>query len=201
MGLVLLRGQPIGMVHYRRQRVPGGTYFFTVTLANRSATTLVDHVGELRAAIRAVRQRHPFSILAIVVLPDHLHAVLRLPEGDDRYSMRWRLIKREFTMRLLARGTRMEKRPGGERRLWARRFWESTIRDAESLSRRIDYVHSNPVRHGLVARAADWPHSSFHAFVARGDLPIDWAEDNSPTTIPTGEPRSPGRAQRNPGPR
>ncbi|KRA48791.1 transposase [Pseudoxanthomonas sp. Root630] len=189
------------MVHYRRQRVPGGTYFFTVTLADRSATTLVDHADELRAAIRTVRQRHPFSILAIVILPDHLHAVLRLPEGDDRYSMRWRMIKREFTVRLRARGIRIDGRSGGERRLWARRFWESTIRDAESLSRRIDYVHLNPVRHGLVARAADWPHSSFHAFVARGDLPIDWQEDPSQATIPTGEPRSPGRAQRNPGAR
>ncbi|SDQ47733.1 putative transposase [Pseudoxanthomonas sp. CF385] len=175
------------MVQYRRQRVRGGTYFFTVTLADRSATTLVDHADELRAAIRAVRRRHPFSILAIVVLPDHLHAVLRLPEDDDRYSMRWRLIKREFTMRLRARGVRIARRPGKERRLWARRFWEATIRDAASLARRIDYVHFNPVRHGLVTRAADWPHSSFHAFVARGALPIDWTGASNPPPDSSGE--------------
>lgn len=175
------------MVRYRRSRVPGGTYFFTLTLADRSAATLVDYVDELRAAIRSIRGRHPFSILAMVILPDHLHAVLRLPEGDDRYSMRWRLIKREFTVRLLARGIRIARRPGEERQLWARRFWEATIRDAESLARRIDYVHSNPVRHGLVSRVVDWPHSTFHAFVARGNLPIDWTGDACTATAADGE--------------
>lgn len=165
------------MVHYRRNRVPGGTYFFTVTLADRSATTLVDQIDQLRAAIRGVREKHPFALIAMVVLPDHLHAVMRLPEGDDRYSMRWRLIKHDFTVRLRKEGAEFGKRGNGERCLWARRFWESTIHDPESLARRIDYLHFNPVKHGYVARVLDWPYSSFHTFVARGVLPMDWAGD------------------------
>jgi putative transposase len=98
------------MVQYRRKRVPGGTYFFTVTLADRSATILVDHLGQLLASINRVREVHPFGLIALVVLPDHLHAVMRLPEGDDRYSMRWRLIKRDFTVRLRALGIELAKR-------------------------------------------------------------------------------------------
>ena len=163
------------MVHYRRNRVPGGTYFFTVTLADRSATILVDHVDQLLASILGVREDHPFALVALVVLPDHLHAVMRLPAGDNRYSMRWRLIKRDFTVRLRKLGIEFAARGRGERRLWARRFWESTICDSESLARRIDYLHFNPVKHGYVRRVLDWPHSSFHAFVASGALPSDWA--------------------------
>ena len=175
------------MVDYRRHPVPGGTFFFTHTLADRTATTLVDHVDELRAAIHGVRERHPFSLLAIVILPDHLHAVMRLPVGDDRYSMRWRLIKREFTVRLRDKGVALPPRGNGECSPWARRFWESTLRDADSLARRIDYVHFNPVKHGYVTRVAAWPHSSFHAFVARGVLPIDWAGGREGTPAPSGE--------------
>ena len=163
------------MVHYRRNRAPGGTYFFTVTLADRSATTLVDHIDHLRAAIRGVRAKHPFTLCAMVVLPDHLHAILRLPEGDDRYSMRWRMIKTDFTVRLRKQDIELGDRGNGERRLWARRFWEHTIRDQQSLARRIDYLHFNPVKHGYVTCVADWPHSSFHSFVSRGLLPADWA--------------------------
>ena len=162
------------MVLYRRNRVPGATYFFTHTLADRSATTLVGHIDHLRAAIRGVKAKHPFTICAMVVLPDHLHAVMRLPDGDDRYSMRWRMIKSDFTVRLRKQGLVIDARGNGERRLWARRFWESTIDDCQSLERRIDYVHFNPVKHGYVARVTDWPHSSFHSFVARGLLPADW---------------------------
>ena len=111
----------------------------------------------------------------MVVLPDHLHAVLRLPEGDDRYSMRWRMIKADFTGRLRKQGVDFGDRGNGERDLWARRFWEHTIRDHQGLTRRIDYLHFNPVKHGYVTRVADWPHSSFHSFVSRGLLPADWA--------------------------
>jgi putative transposase len=175
------------MVHYRRNRVPGGTYFFTVTLADRSATTLVDHIDQLRAAIRGVREKHPFALIAMVVLPDHLHAVMRLPEGDDRYSMRWRMIKSDFTVRLRKQGVYFGERGNGERRLWARRFWEATIRDPESLARRIDYLHFNPVKHGYVQRVEDWPYSSFHTFVARGILPRDWAGGAEQKTETCGE--------------
>ncbi len=179
--------QTVGMVDYRRYRVPGGTFFFTHTLADRTATTLVDHVDELRSAIHSVRERHPFSLLAIVVLPDHLHAVMRLPAGDDRYSMRWRLIKRDFTVRLRRKGVAFPSRGHGECSPWARRFWESTLRDTQSLARRIDYVHFNPVKHGYVTHVAAWPHSSFHAFVTRGVLPIDWAGGREETAAQSGE--------------
>jgi putative transposase len=175
------------MVNYRRNRVPGGTYFFTVTLADRSATTLVDYIDDLRASIRRVRAKHPFILCAMVVLPDHLHAVIRLPEGDDRYSMRWRMIKADFTVRLRKQGVVFEEGTNGERKLWARRFWEHTIRDPQSLARRIDYLHFNPVKHGYVSRAADWPHSSFHAFVARGALPLDWAGGTDAEAQSSGE--------------
>lgn len=175
------------MVQYRRKRVPGGTYFFTVTLADRSTTTLVDHVGQLLASINGVREVHPFGLIALVVLPDHLHAVMRLPDGDDRYSMRWRLIKRDFTVRLRTLGLEFAARGNGERGLWARRFWESTIFDSETLARRIDYLHFNPVKHGYVQHVVDWPHSSFHAFVARGALPSDWAGSLQEETDSNGE--------------
>ena len=175
------------MVHYRRSRVPGGTYFFTVTLADRSATTLVDHIDDLRAAIRGVRAKHPFTLCAMVVMPDHLHAIIRLPDGDDRYSMRWRMIKTDFTVRLHKQGVSFDERGNGERKLWARRFWEHTIRDPQSLARRIDYLHFNPVKHGYVARVADWPHSSFHSFVSRGLLSVDWAGDVEQETGSNGE--------------
>jgi len=175
------------MVLYRRNRIPGGTYFFTVTLADRSATTLVDHIDDLRAAFRGVCARHPFTTCAMVVMPDHLHAVIRLPEDDDRYSMRWRMIKADFTARLRKKGIEFGARGNAESRLWARRFWESTIRDPQSLARRIDYVHFNPVKHGYVTRVANWPHSSFHSFVARGLLSLDWAGDAEQGAAQSGE--------------
>lgn len=162
------------MVLYRRNRVPGGTYFFTLTLVDRSSSALVDHIGRLRDSFRTVRLRHPFASIAIVVLPDHLHAVWRLPDHDDRYAMRWRMIKAHFTRSLGVAGLTLPGRGNGERWLWARRFWEHTVRDGEDLARHVDYVHFNPVKHGLVARVADWPYSSFHREVARGALPADW---------------------------
>ena len=101
--------------------------------------------------------------------------------------MRWRLIKREFTVRLRDKGVALPSRGDGERSPWTRRFWESTLRDADSLARRIDYVHFNPVKHGYVTCVAAWPHSSFHAFVARGVLPIDWAGGREGAPAPSGD--------------
>ena len=148
------------MVNYRRNRVPGGTYFFTVVLANRASSTLIDHIDLLGQAMRETRAKHPFETLAIVVLPDHLHAIWRLPDLDQAYSMRWRMIKSLFTRKLGQSGVRLPMRSNGERRLWARRFWEHTIRDEIDLRRHIDYIHFNPVKHGWVEQAVEWPHSS-----------------------------------------
>jgi putative transposase len=176
------------MVRYRRNRVEGGTFFFTVTLADRRSTALVDHVGPLRAAFRVARQERPFTVDAIVILPDHLHAILTLPEGDDDFAGRWRRIKGHFSSGLLVAGARITRHAKGELALWQRRFWEHTIRDEHDFARHVDYIHYNPVKHGLVARVTGWPHSSFHLFVRRGLLPQDWAGDVGEGGSNYGEP-------------
>jgi putative transposase len=162
------------MVAYRRNFVSGGTYFFTVTLRNRRARTLVEHVDLLRHAFREVRCKRPFAIEAIAVLPEHLHAVITLPEGDADYSGRWRAIKSNFTHALAKSGQALSKDRRGEYRLWQRRFWEHTIRDENDLQTHVDYVHYNPVKHGWTNRAADWPHSSIHRSIRNGWLTVDW---------------------------
>ena len=161
---------------YRRIRQEGGTYFFTVNLAERSGTLLVDRIDDLRNAVRVVKQRHPFDIVAWIVLPDHMHAVWTLPEGDGDCATRWMLIKAGFSRSIpkgeLIRATRRRK---GERGIWQRRFWEHLITDEDDLLRHVDYVHINPVKHGYVMRAADWPYSSIHRYIRRGEMPGDWA--------------------------
>lgn len=163
------------MVLYRRNRVEGGTYFFTVTLRDRSAGLLVEHIDFLRLAYRAVQQDHPFETVAIVILPEHIHAIWTLPEGDADYSGRWRSIKAKFSRALARAGKAHRCEESKELDVWQRRFWEHTIRDEDDLCRHMDYVHFNPVKHGHVHAVVDWPHSSFHRYVARGLLPADWA--------------------------
>ncbi|MGY4436672.1 putative transposase [Bradyrhizobium sp. F1.13.1] len=168
------------MTGYRRNFIPGGSFFFTVNLAERRHSLLTDHVEILRAAFRETRQRHPFTIDGIVVLPDHLHAVWTLPEGDANYATPWRLIKSTFS-RGVARGERISssRAAKGERGIWQRRYWEHTIRDEGDFARHVDYVHINPVKHGLVTRVSDWALSSFHRHVKLGNYPVDWAGDHS----------------------
>jgi len=163
------------MVGYRRNFIPGGTYFFTVTLADRRATTLVDHIAALRGAFRSARRERPFAIEAIVILPDHLHAIFSLPSNDADFTGRWRRIKGRFSSALIDRGIELKRRPNGDLALWQRRFWEHTIRDESDFARHVDYIHFNPIKHGLVPRVRDWPHSSFHRYVREGLLPEDWA--------------------------
>jgi putative transposase len=166
------------MTNYRRNRIVGGCYFFTVNLAERRLSLLTDHIALLRGAFRYARLRHPFTIDGIVILPDHLHAIWTLPKGDDDFSLRWRLIKSAFSRGLPAgeriSASRLRK---GERGLWQRRYWEHTIRDDGDFARHMDYVHFNPVKHGYVARIVDWPHSSFHRLVRLGVYPTDWTGD------------------------
>ena len=162
---------------YKRVRNSGGTYFFTVNLAQRHENNLlIRHVDALRESFRAVRQTHPFDVIAIVILPDHLHCVWRLPPADDDYPTRWRLIKAGFS-RLIEPGERVSdsRRRKGERGIWQRRYWEHVIRDDQDLYRHLDYIHHNPVKHGYAKRAIDWPYSSLHRYVARGVYPVDWA--------------------------
>src|SRR5215468_8850307 len=109
------------MVSYRRNFVAGGTFFFTVTLADRTSRTLIDHIEALRAAMRKTRRSQPFTIDAVVVLPDHLHIVMTLPEGDADYPNRWRLMKRRFTERVMKSGIAIARHRNGELALWQRR--------------------------------------------------------------------------------
>jgi putative transposase len=162
------------MVRYRRNFAAGGTFFFTVTLADRHSRALVDHIDHLRAAVRQTQRMHPFTIDAVVVLPDHLHVIMTLPEGDTDYPSRLSLIKRRFTDAVVKSGMPVARRRNGELALWQRRFWEHTIRDDRDFERHVDYVHFNPVKHGVVTRVCDWPHSSFHSFVRQRLLPEDW---------------------------
>ncbi len=166
------------MTNYRRNRVPGACYFFTANLADRSQSLLVDHVDSLRSAFRYTLDRHPFTVDAMVVLPDHLHAVWTLPDGDGDFALRWRLIKTVFS-RAIPRTERLSssREAKGERGIWQRRYWEHTIREEADFSRHVDYIHINPVKHGLVGRVADWEFSSFHRYVKAGVLPVDWAGD------------------------
>ena len=162
-------------MRYRRADAPGATYFFTVNLAERRRRLLVEHVDALREVIRAVRQRHPFVIEAIVILPDHLHALWTLPPGDADFATRWSLIKAGFS-RQLPPGERIQPSRAArrERGIWQRRYWEHLIRSDEDFERHVDYIHWNPCKHGHVTRPVDWPYSSFHQFVAAGTLAPDW---------------------------
>jgi putative transposase len=149
------------MPSYRRIKIEGGCFFFTVCLADRRATTLVDHIGELKEAWRWTKARMPFSSPAWVVLPDHIHCIWKLPPDDNNYSLRWSLLKSHFTR---AMGTNKMVPKGqrkGERGLWQRRFWEHAIRDERDLENHYTYIRGNPVRHGLVSSIEDWPFSSF----------------------------------------
>jgi putative transposase len=164
------------MSRYRRAHVPGGTFFFTVTLADRSSSLLTTHIGFLRTAYRRAAELYPFETIAICVLPDHLHALWQLPPGDADFSRRWALIKAGFSRQLAAHPARTESKiRHREKGLWQRRFWEHHIRDDADLQRHADYIHLNPLKHGHVAAVKDWPHSSFHQWVKRGWLTEDWA--------------------------
>ena len=156
------------MPDYRRNRVPGGTFFFTVNLLDRRSDLLVRHIDALRDAVRRVRNSTPFRVDAWVVLPDHMHCLWSLPEGDADFPGRWRAIKIAFAKSLPAfepRSAVMTSR--GERGIWQRRYWEHTIRDQRDLARHFDYIHFNPVKHGLVEHPADWPYSTLRRRVAR----------------------------------
>lgn len=168
------------MPHYRRADIPGGTFFFTVvTHARRSLLTEDPARTLLGDVLRRCRERFPFEIDAIVILPDHLHTLWTLPRNDADFSKRWGWIKKEFSKAFLAAGGQeigisdprlKEKRLG----IWQPRFWEHTIQDEEDFDRHFDYIHFNPVKHGLVKCPSEWQWSSFHRWVKAGVLPADW---------------------------
>jgi putative transposase len=166
--------------NYRRLFAPGACYFFTVVTAGRAPIFATDVARKcLRHAFLKAKARWPFRVLAIVLLPDHLHTIWSLPSGDSGFSRRWAWIKRAFSQEWIqAGGLEHEVSPSkeGDRRhgVWQRRFWEHVIRNELDFERHCDYIHYNPVKHGLVRCAREWPHSSFHRFVLAGDYPQDW---------------------------
>lgn len=161
-------GYDAAMADYRRYFVPGGTYFLTLVTEGRAR--LFDDPRARRMlgdVMRACRARYPVDVVAIALLPDHLHTIWSLPAGNDRYSLRWRWIKREFTRAWLVTGGGEQVRNASRERerrrgVWQRRFWEHTIRDENDLGAHFDYIHFNPVKHALVRRPRVWPWSSFH---------------------------------------
>ncbi|EOV8481770.1 transposase [Klebsiella aerogenes] len=151
------------MSNYRRSYLPGGCWFFTVNLQNRHSDLLTRHIDHLRAAIACAKRKRPFQINSWVVLPEHMHCIWTLPEGDSDYSGRWREIKKSFTRAL------------AQSQIWQPRFWEHAIRNDEDYRRHMDYVYINPLKHRLVGRVSDWPYSTFHRDVRQGLYPEDWA--------------------------
>jgi putative transposase len=165
--------------NYLRDRTPGATWFFTVvTERRRPWLCSPEAIAALRDAFAATNRRAPFDMIAAVVLPDHLHVMWSHPHGDAAFGKRWALIKRRVGQLVeppadsVSTPSRLRRH---ERGLWQRRFWEHRIRDEDDLARHVDYIHFNPVKHGLVRCVAEWPHSSFHRFVAKGWLSADWA--------------------------
>ena len=153
-------------MRYRRAFQPGGSFFFTVVTAHRRpvfATAIA--VDLLRDSFRAVRHQRPFAIDAIVILPDHLHCIWTLPEGDADFMTRWRLIKTWFSKRYDLEN------------VWQQRYWEHVLRDERDFANHVDYIHYNPVKHGLVSKVIDWPYSSFHRYVRQGWCAADWGGD------------------------
>ena len=166
------------MSNYRRAFIPGGCWFFTVNLLDRRQTLLVDYIAILREAVAATHRDYDFTIHAFVVLPDHLHAVWSLPPNDYDFSTRWRLIKTRFAKALPKQERLTAARAArNERGIWQRRFWEHLVRDEDDYMRHIEYCYINPLKHRLVTRVRDWPHSSFHRDVRAGLFPLDWGGD------------------------
>jgi putative transposase len=164
------------MPNYRRAFMPGGTWFFTVNLLQREGNDLlVREIDLLRNVVSNVRRKHPFEIDAWVVLPEHMHCVLTLPNGDSDFSMRWRLIKSDFSRALpKTESLSSTRKKYKERGIWQRHYWEHLIRDELDYQRHVDYVHVNPFKHGLVQQVRDWPYSTFHRDVERGIYPLNW---------------------------
>jgi len=175
------------MPNYRRLWSKGASYFFTVNLADRRGQLLVEHVELLREALRQTRAERPFAVDAMVVLPDHLHAVWTLPTRDADFSTRWGAIKARFSREVRRAGfsppiPRFNTRGGvnpalrkGQVGIWQERFWEHFIRDEADYRAHVEYCWINPVKHGYVRRAADWPYSSIHRDMRLGRVGSEWS--------------------------
>lgn len=171
------------MPNYRRAKTGGATYFFTLVTYQRQPILCFD---ESRAALKEVAgqiaRNYPFTVDAWVLLPDHLHCIWTLSEGDSDYSTRWALIKKDFTKRIREIATvstpSQSRKLHREGTIWQRRFWEHQIRDEVDYNNHMDYIHFNPVKHKLVEAPSDWLYSSFHRLVAQGLYEGDWGCGN-----------------------
>ncbi len=163
------------MPNYIRSQEAGATYFFTLTLAQRNTSLLTDHIDWLRLAYQRANTLHPFKTIAICILPDHIHAIWQMPAEEADYGLRWRMIKSQFSRNFSANEQRSSSKiKHREKGIWQRRYWEHQIRDDVDMQRHVDYIHYNPVKHGLVSRVRDWPHSTFHKHVAQGMVDENW---------------------------
>ena len=163
------------MVLYRRARIAGGSYFLTLTLVDRRQDLLTRHIDLLRECFRQMRRNRPCVIDAAVVLPEHMHLIMSLPAGDEDYAARIALLKVLFVRGLRERGMPIRPNARREAGIWQPRFWEHALRDERDFAAHVDYIHLNPLKHGLVQRVVDWPWSSFHRYVRAGWLTADWA--------------------------
>jgi len=168
------------MPEYRRSLIRGGTFFFTVvTYRRQPILTSLQARTIPHLAWDKVNQRFPFVTNAICLLPDHIHCIWTLPEGDTNYAIRWGEIKKQFTKayhRQIGHGEQpnLSRLTRGESTIWQRRFWEHTIRDQDDYHRHLDYIHYNPIKHGYVTKAVDWEWSSFNRYVEKGIYDKDW---------------------------
>lgn len=174
------------MSHYRRCYLPGGSFFLTVVTERRRPILCTELARAcLRAAILDCQRQHPFRLDAIVLIPDHFHAIFALPPDDTDYSKRIGLIKKRFTQYWVAAGGAEQSRSASRLRyrrrgVWQRRFMEHTLRDQRDHTNHLHYLHYNPVKHGHVACPRDWPYSSFHRWVSLGAYTPDWGCATAP---------------------
>lgn len=173
-------------MNYRRSRAKGGCFFFTVVTHQRNRLFSVEeNINLLREAFKIVQAKYFFTIDAFVLLPEHLHCIWTLPENDNDFSNRWRLVKLYFSRRckkefnLPVSASRQQKKEQG---IWQRRFWEHQIRNDRDFSEHVDYIHYNPVKHGLVSAVKDWKYSTFHRYVAKRVCPVNWGGIKEPAS-------------------
>ncbi len=165
-------------MQYRRYFQPGGTYFFTVVTYSRRKIFIQEKAFDLfNESICYVQGRKPFNINAFCVCPDHIHMIWTLPENDADYPTRWRLIKSYFSHHC-KEGESLEISKSGVKKygkqVWQHRYWEHFIRNEEDYSRHVEYIHFNPVKHGLASSPSLWKYSSFQDYVSQGLYPVEW---------------------------
>ena len=173
---------------YRRTKHPGGIYFFTLNLKNRNSNLLIQEIAYLRLAFKKTKIKYPFNILGIVILPEHLHMLMKLPNQDIEYPVRIRLLKSYFSYQVQSNEEKNKSRlKKQERSIWQRRYWEHAIRDEKDYENHLNYIYYNPVKHGYVKTPAEWPYSSLHRDIKLGLYPENWTCEHQPENMSFGE--------------